>query len=138
MSPPASVFAAMNRGIFDGESITVAYKSKRPVRDMEQTIEIAKKDFKVRCFVNLVNFNALWGHRRDPVEYGHELERFDEKLDVMLHEIKDDDFLIITTDHGNDPTYTGLYMRKGVVLTYYSKSMLNSGIAAPWRRRTLS
>ncbi len=54
----------------------------------------------MRCFVNLVNFNALWGHRRDPVEYGHELERFDEKLDVMLHEIKDDDFVNAITPNG--------------------------------------
>lgn len=53
-----------------------------------------------------MHFDALCGHRRDPVEYGHELERFDEKLGVLLHEMKDDDLLIITTDHGNDPTYT--------------------------------
>lgn len=62
---------------------------------------------------------------RNPVEYGHELEHFDEKLGVLLHKLKNDDLLIITTDHGNGPTYTGSYKRKGIVLTY-SKSIVGS------------
>ena len=93
--------------IFAGEGITEAEKSKSSVHGMEQTIEIAKRDFTGLCFVNLVDFDALWGHRRDPIGYGAELERFDEKLGELLPLIGEEDLLMITADHGNDPTYTG-------------------------------
>ncbi|MFR8568657.1 MAG: phosphopentomutase, partial [Longicatena caecimuris] len=93
--------------IFVGEGISEAYKSKSSVHGMEQTIDIMKKDFQGLCFVNLVDFDALWGHRRNPVGYGEELERFDEKLGIVLKQLKEDDLLIITADHGNDPTYKG-------------------------------
>ena len=95
------------KDIFDGEGITEAYKSKSSVHGMEQTIDIAKKDFHGLCFVNLVDFDAKWGHRRNPEGYAKELEMFDEKLKILLEKLKDDDLLIITADHGNDPTYTG-------------------------------
>ena len=75
---------------------------------MEQTIrEAEENDFHGLCFVNLVDFDALWGHRRDPEGYAGELMRFDEKLGILLHTMREDDMLIITADHGNDPTYTG-------------------------------
>ena len=74
---------------------------------MEQTIEIAKRDFSGLCFVNLVDFDALWGHRRNPVGYAKEIEKFDKNLGILLDELKEDDLLIITADHGNDPTYKG-------------------------------
>ena len=93
--------------IFDTEGITEAYKSKSSVHGMEQTIEIAEKDFTGLCYVNLVDFDALWGHRRDPKGYAEELEKFDVKLGELLEKLNDDDLLIITADHGNDPTYTG-------------------------------
>ena len=93
--------------IFDGEGLTESNKSKSSVHGMEQTIEIAKREFEGLCFVNLVDFDALWGHRRDVAGYAAELERFDEKLGVLLDLLKDDDLLIITADHGNDPTHTG-------------------------------
>ena len=95
------------RDIFDGEGITESHKSKSSVHGMEQTIELCKKDFSGLCFVNLVDFDALWGHRRDPIGYGKELERFDEKLGELLPLLGEDDLLMITADHGNDPTYTG-------------------------------
>ena len=57
------------KDIFDGEGITEAYKSKSSVHGMQQTIELADKDFEGLCFVNLVDFDALWGHRRDPIGY---------------------------------------------------------------------
>ena len=93
--------------IYDGEGITEAHKSKSSVHGMEQTIELADKDFHGLCLVNLVDFDAKWGHRRNPEGYARELEMFDEKLAVLLEKLREDDLLIITADHGNDPTYTG-------------------------------
>ena len=116
------------RDIFDGEGITEAHKSQSSVHGMEQTIELADKDFTGLCFVNLVDFDALWGHRRNPVGYGQELERFDEKLGVLLGKLKEDDLLIITADHGNDPTHTGTdHTREKVPFLAYSPSMKGSG-----------
>lgn len=66
--------------IFDGEGLTESNKSKSSVHGMEQTIDIAKRNFKGLCFTNLVDFDALWGHRRNPIGYGEEIERFDKKL----------------------------------------------------------
>ena len=93
--------------IFDGEGISEAHKSKSSVHGMQQTIALAKKTFHGLCFVNLVDFDALWGHRRNPVGYGEELERFDVLLAQLLEELKDDDLVILVADHGNDPTYVG-------------------------------
>ena len=93
--------------IFDGEGLTESNKSKSSVHGMEQTIEKARSDFKGLCYTNLVDFDALWGHRRNPIGYGQEIERFDKKLGELLEVMRNDDLLIITADHGNDPTYTG-------------------------------
>jgi phosphopentomutase len=91
---------------------------------MEQTIEIAKKDFRGLCFTNLVDFDALWGHRRDPKGYAEEIEKFDVNLGVLLDTLREDDLLIITADHGNDPTYSGTdHTREKVPFLAYSKSM---------------
>lgn len=111
--------------IFAGEGITKALKSKSSVHGMEQTIEEAvSNDFHGLCFVNLVDFDALWGHRRDPKGYAGEMERFDEKLGILLEKLREDDLLIITADHGNDPTYTGTdHTRENVPFLAYSKSM---------------
>ncbi len=114
--------------IFDGEGITEAYKSKSSVHGMEQTLEMAEKDFNGLCFVNLVDFDALWGHRRNPQGYAKELESFDKNLGVLLERLKDDDLLLITADHGNDPTYTGTdHTREKVPFLAYSKSMKGNG-----------
>ena len=116
------------RDIFDGEGITGAYKSKSSVHGMEQTIELAQKDFHGLCFVNLVDFDALWGHRRNPQGYAEEIEKFDVNLGNLLPLLKDDDLLIITADHGNDPTYTGTdHTREKVPFLAYSPSMTGNG-----------
>lgn len=116
------------RDIFDGEGITESYKSKSSVHGMEQTIELAEKEFRGLCFTNLVDFDALWGHRRDPIGYGKEIEKFDRNLGVLLEKLKDDDLLIVTADHGNDPTYTGTdHTREKVPFLAYSKSMEGCG-----------
>lgn len=115
--------------IFDGEGVTEAHSSKSSVHGMEQTIEIAKKDFHGMCFTNLVDFDALWGHRRDPKGYAEEIEKFDKNLGNLMEEMKMDDLLIITADHGNDPTYTGTdHTREKVPFLAYSKSMEGNGL----------
>jgi len=114
--------------IFVGEGITEAHKSKTSVHGMEQTIEIAGKDFTGLCFVNLVDFDALWGHRRNVEGYGREIELFDEKLGELLPLLTEDDLLIITADHGNDPTYTGTdHTREKVPFLAYSKAFDGCG-----------
>lgn len=114
--------------IFDGEGITEANKSKSSVHGMEQTIEIAQRDFTGLCFVNLVDFDALWGHRRNPEGYAQELEKFDVKLGELLPLLREDDLLIITADHGNDPTHTGTdHTREKVPFIAYSPSMRENG-----------
>ena len=110
--------------IFDGEGLTESNKSKSSVHGMEQTIEKARSDFKGLCYTNLVDFDALWGHRRNPIGYGQEIERFYKKLGELLEVMRNDDLLIITADHGNDPTYTGTdHTREKVPFLAYSPSM---------------
>lgn len=114
--------------IFDGEGVTEAHKSKSSVHGMEQTIEISEKDFTGLCFVNLVDFDALWGHRRNPQGYAEELEKFDKNLGILLSKLKEDDLLILTADHGNDPTYIGTdHTREQVPFIAYSPSNKGNG-----------
>lgn len=117
------------RDIFDGEGITQAHKSKSSVHGMEQTLEIADQDFTGLCFVNLVDFDALWGHRRNPIGYGEELERFDALLGQLLQKMRPDDLVMVTADHGNDPTYKGTdHTREMVPLMMVSPSMKEQSI----------
>lgn len=114
--------------IFCTEGITEAYKSKSSVHGMEQTIDTAKQDFCGLCFVNLVDFDALWGHRRDPNGYAKEIEAFDEKLGVLMDTLTEEDLLILTADHGNDPTYSGTdHTREKVPFLAWSKSFTEGG-----------
>ena len=102
--------------IFDGEGLTESNKSKSSVHGMEQAIEIAGRDFTGLCFVNLVDFDA------------EELEKFDVKLGELLALLKEDDLLLITADHGNDPTHVGTdHTREKVPFIAYSPSMQGSG-----------
>ncbi|NLC64349.1 MAG: phosphopentomutase [Erysipelothrix sp.] len=116
--------------IFDNEGITEAHRSKSNYHGMEQTIDLVKnKDFKGLLFVNLVDFDALWGHRRNPEGYAKQLEEFDVQLGELLPYIKEDDLLIITADHGNDPTHPGTdHTREEVPVLYYSPSLKGSGM----------
>ena len=116
------------KDIFDGEGITEAYKSKSSVHGMEQTIDMQKKDFHGLVFTNLVDFDALWGHRRNTEGYARELEKFDKNLGIFLANMRDDDLLMITADHGNDPTFKGTDHTKEIVpLLMYSPSMKDGG-----------
>ena len=115
--------------IFAGEGITESMHSESSVHGMEQTIETAKrKDWTGLCFVNLVDFDALWGHRRDPAGYAGEIERFDRKLGELLSLLGEDDLLMITADHGNDPTWTGTdHTREKVPLLIFSPGLAGGG-----------
>lgn len=114
--------------IFCGEGITKTYHSESSVHGMEQTIDVCKEEFTGLCFVNLVDFDALWGHRRNVEGYGKEIEKFDEKLGVLLECLLQDDLLILTADHGNDPTYKGTdHTRECVPFLAYSKRMQAGG-----------
>ncbi len=107
--------------IFAGQGLTESYHSESSVHGMQQAVEVAGRDFNGLCFVNLVDFDALWGHRRDPVGYARELERFDEGLGRLLPLIREGDRLFITADHGNDPTHTGTdHTREMVPLLAYA------------------
>ena len=115
--------------IFCGEGITETHHSDSSVHGMQQTLEICKEDFHGLCFVNLVDFDALWGHRRNPEGYGHEIEKFDKGLGALMDELREDDLLILTADHGNDPTYTGTdHTREYVPFVAYSKKMKETGV----------
>ena len=114
--------------IFCGEGITETNRSNSSVHGMEQTIDICRKDFHGLCFTNLVDFDDLWGHRRNPEGYGEEIEKFDKNLGILLEELREDDLLILTADHGNDPTYTGTdHTREYVPFLAYSKAMKDGG-----------
>lgn len=116
------------KDIFDGEGITEGYKSQSSVHGMEQTIALFDKSFTGLCFTNLVDFDALWGHRRDVNGYAGELEKFDKNLGVLLDKMQEDDLLILTADHGNDPTYKGTdHTREKVPFLAYSPSMISAG-----------
>lgn len=115
--------------IFAGEGLTESNKSKTSVHGMEQTIEKAKSDFKGLCFTNLVDFDMLWGHRRDVKGYAKEIEKFDIKLGEFMKELHEDDLVILTADHGNDPTYKGTdHTREKVPFIAWSPSMKEGGM----------
>ncbi len=114
--------------IFDGEGITESNKSKSSVHGMEQTIGIARRSFHGLCYVNLVDFDALWGHRRNVEGYAKELEKFDVKLGELLSLLTEEDLLIITADHGNDPTHTGTdHTREKVPFLAFSPAFSGNG-----------
>ncbi len=114
--------------IFNTMGITKAIHSDSSHEGMLQTIEVCQSDFDGLCFVNLVDFDAKWGHRRDPEGYANELQDFDGLLEQLLTVLREDDLLMITADHGNDPTWTGSdHTREFVPLLVYGKSFKGSG-----------
>ncbi|WP_129688654.1 phosphopentomutase [Gottfriedia acidiceleris] len=108
--------------IFDGEGITKALRTVSNMDGMDKLVETLKMDFTGLSFLNLVDFDAVYGHRRDPLGYGKALEEYDARLPEVFDLLKEDDLLMITADHGNDPTYTGTdHTREYVPLLVYSK-----------------
>lgn len=117
--------------IFVNEGITRSIKIKNNNDGCDKTLQVMKEDFTGLCFVNLVDFDMEYGHRRNPVGYGKAIEAFDVYLGQMKELLTDDDILFICADHGNDPTYKGTdHTREQVPLLIYSKAFKNSGILA--------
>jgi phosphopentomutase len=110
--------------IYDGEGVTKSLRTKSNMDGMDKLADTMEMDFTGLSFVNLVDFDALFGHRRDPKGYGEALEEFDSRLTEVLEKLKDDDLLMITADHGNDPIHHGTdHTREYVPLLAYSPSM---------------
>lgn len=119
--------------IYDGEGITKALRTKSNMDGMDKLAETADQDFTGISFVNLVDFDALFGHRRDPEGYGLALQEYDARLPEVLGKLKSDDLLIITADHGNDPVHHGTdHTREYVPLLAYSPKW-ESGSELPIR-----
>ena len=111
--------------IFANQGITKDIKTTNNNDTMNKTIEIAKTDFNGLCFVNLLDFDSNYGHRRDPIGYGKAIKEFDLQLEELMKYLKPDDLLMISSDHGNDPTFKGTdHTREQVPLIIYSKELL--------------
>lgn len=93
--------------IFTSSGITEAVRSKNNEDGIDKLLEVMGKNFNGISFLNLVDFDALYGHRRDPKGYSNALKAFDDRLPEIVSKLGDDDLLIITADHGNDPTFNG-------------------------------
>lgn len=107
--------------IYNGEGVTEAIRTQDNDDGMDQLVNVLKKDFQGISFLNLVDFDAKYGHRRDPIGYGEALEEFDRRLAEALDLMQEDDLLLITADHGNDPTFPGTdHTREFVPLIAYS------------------
>lgn len=107
--------------IFDGEGITKSLRTVSNMDGMDKLNETISMDFTGMSFLNLVDFDALFGHRRDPAGYGKALEEYDVRLSHVLETLTEEDLLIITADHGNDPIHHGTdHTREYVPLLVYS------------------
>lgn len=110
--------------IFNGQGLTKAIRTKDNMDGMDKLIEVMQTEFTGLSFLNLVDFDAVYGHRRDVAGYGKALEEFDVRLNEVFEQLKEDDLLIITADHGNDPTFAGTdHTREYVPVLVYSKSL---------------
>ena len=112
------------KDIFNGCGITDAYKNLSNHNGMEHAFSVAKQDFTGLVFSNLVDFDALYGHRRDPKGYHDAIEEFDRDLKTLMDLLNDDDLLMVTADHGNDPTWSGTdHTREYVPILVWGKKL---------------
>ncbi|WP_270179130.1 phosphopentomutase [Alkalihalobacillus sp. CinArs1] len=110
--------------IYDEEGVTESLRTKSNMDGMDKLIDTQKMEFEGLSFLNLVDFDALFGHRRDPQGYGEALEEYDARLSEFLEGMQEDDLLLITADHGNDPVHHGTdHTREYVPLLAYHKGI---------------
>ncbi len=120
--------------IFDGEGVTRSIRTASNMEGMDRLAEVCGEDFTGMSFLNLVDFDALYGHRRDPQGYGEALQEYDARLPEVIGKLGEDDLLVITADHGNDPTYAGTdHTREYVPLLVYSPRFQGRVSALPLR-----
>lgn len=114
--------------IFSGEGVTRAIPTKSNADGIDATLRALRTDFTGLLFTNLVDFDSLYGHRRDPQGYGRALEQFDRAVPALLEALGPDDLLLVTADHGNDPAHAGTdHTREYVPLLAWSPSLTGSG-----------
>lgn len=110
--------------IFNNRGITQRVTTKDNNDGISKTIQALKMDFEGLIFVNLVDFDSKYGHRRDPRGYGEALEQFDFRIPEIMKNLRDDDILIISADHGNDPCFKGFnHTRENIPLLVYGKNI---------------
>ncbi|WP_096188544.1 phosphopentomutase [Evansella halocellulosilytica] len=110
--------------IYDGEGITESLRTSSNMDGMDKLNDSVQMNFTGLSFLNLVDFDAKFGHRRDPIGYGEALEEYDTRLTEVFEQLQNDDLLIITADHGNDPVHHGTdHTREYVPLLAYNKQM---------------
>lgn len=110
--------------IYAGHGITKAFPSKSNDDGMSIVTDLARQSFTGLAFLNLVDFDMKYGHRRDSAGYAAAIESFDRQLDLLLNHLGKRDLLILTADHGNDPTHTGSdHTREYVPILLYSKGL---------------
>ena len=110
--------------IFNGQGITEFVRTKDNMDGVDKLVEVLKKDFTGMSFLNLVDFDAVYGHRRNTKGYGEALEAFDARIPEIVENMQEDDLLIITADHGNDPTFKGTdHTREYIPVLAISKSL---------------
>lgn len=114
--------------IFSGEGVTASYPTKSNAHGIEETLRLIREPFSGLLFTNLVDFDSLFGHRRDPEGYASALEEFDAALPELMDKMGDNDLLVITADHGNDPTHAGTdHTREYVPILVYGKQLKTPG-----------
>lgn len=112
--------------IFNNCGITESIRTQDNTDGINKIIEMTKRDFEGLCFANLNDYDSKYGHRRDKDGYFKALKEFNDKLPDIINYLKYDDLLMITADHGNDPTYKGTdHTRENVPVVFYSKRFLN-------------
>ena len=111
--------------IFNGCGITKAIRTKNNDEGMEVTLKIQQEDFNGLCFVNLVDFDMLYGHRNDVDGYAKAISQFDNELSKFIKNMKEEDVLIITADHGCDPlTESTDHSREYVPVIFYGDKIM--------------
>lgn len=119
--------------IFDGQGINKNIKATNNTEAINKLTDIMDKEFTGLCMVNLADFDSLYGHTRDVLGYGHAIEELDVDIPIILNKLEIDDLLIITADHGNDPTFKGNdHTRENVPVIIYSRNFKEPKILPPF------
>ncbi len=110
--------------VFDQEGITKNIKARNNQEALNKLEDIMTKNFTGLCAINLSDFDSLYGHKRDVEGYAHAIEEFDVEIPIIMNKLETDDLLIITSDHGCDPTFKGFdHTRENVPVIIYGRNL---------------